>query len=62
MGGFSHGAMSHIKLSQGAFRENPPVSLVPPVSVLVGFPDTVELEQGNLVHSPNCQMAQQNDQ
>ena len=36
----SLGAISHIKLSQGAFRGNPPVSLVPPVSLLVGFPDT----------------------
>ena len=26
-----------IKLSQGAFRGNPPVSLVPPVSLLAGF-------------------------
>ena len=39
MGGFQLGAISHIKLSQGAFRGNPPVSLVPPVSLLVGFPD-----------------------
>ena len=38
--GDSLGAMSHIKLSQGAFRENPPVSLVPPVSLLVGFPES----------------------
>ena len=30
---------SHIKLNQGAFRGNPPVSLVTPVSLLVGFPD-----------------------
>ena len=30
--------ISHIKLSQGAFRRNPPGSLVP-VSLLVGFPD-----------------------
>ena len=39
MGGFQFGAISHIKLSQGAFRGNPPVSLIPPVSLLVGFPD-----------------------
>ena len=38
-GGDSLNAISHIKLSQGAFRGNPPVSLVPPVSLLVGFPD-----------------------
>ena len=37
--GDSLGAMSRIKLSQGAFREIPPVSLVPPVSLLVGFPE-----------------------
>ena len=36
--GDSLGAISHIKLSQGAFTGNPPVSLVPPVSLLVGFP------------------------
>ena len=35
----SLGAISHIKLSQGAFRGNPPVSLVPPVSLLIGFPE-----------------------
>ena len=38
MGGFP-GAISHITLSQGAFRGNPPASLVPPVSLLVGFPE-----------------------
>ena len=27
------------RLSQGTFRVNPPVSLVPTVSLLVGFPD-----------------------
>ena len=27
-----------IKLSQGAFRGNPPVSLIPPISLLEGFP------------------------
>ena len=32
-------AISHLKLSQSAFRGNPPVSLVPFVSLLVGFPD-----------------------
>ena len=37
-GGDSLGAIAHIKL-QGAFRGNPPVSLVPPVSLPVGFPD-----------------------
>ena len=37
--GFQLGAFFHIKLSQGAFRGNPPVSLVPPVSLLVGFPE-----------------------
>ena len=43
--GDSLGAISHIKLSQGAFRGNPPVSLVPPVSLLDGFPDHgLELE------------------
>ena len=31
--------LSHIKLSQGAFRGNPPVSLVPLISLLVGFPE-----------------------
>ena len=36
--GDSLGAISQIKLSQGAFRGNPPVSLVP-LSLLVGFPD-----------------------
>ena len=39
--GESLGAVSHIKLRQGAFGgnpPNPPVSLVPPVSLLVGFP------------------------
>ena len=36
--GDSLGTISHIKLSQGAFRGNPPVSLVPPVSLLAGFP------------------------
>ena len=37
--GDSLGAISHIiKLSQDAFRGNPPVSFVPPVSLLVGFP------------------------
>ena len=40
MGGFPW-RHSHIKLRQGAFR--PPVSLVPPVSLLVGFPEQVEL-------------------
>ena len=35
------GAISHIKLSQGAFNGNPRVSLVPPVSLLVGFPEGV---------------------
>ena len=38
--GDSLGAISHIKLSQDAFRGNPPVFLLPPVSLLVGFPDT----------------------
>ena len=38
--GDSLGAIFHIKLSQGAFRGNPPVSLVLPVSLLVGFPET----------------------
>ena len=33
----SLGAISHITLSQGAFRGNPAVSVVPPVSLL-GFP------------------------
>ena len=33
----------NIKLDQGAFGGNPPVSLVPPVSLLVGFPG---LEEG----------------
>ena len=37
MGGFPW-RISQIKLSQGAFEGNPPVSLVPPVSLLVGFP------------------------
>ena len=37
--GFQLGAISHIN-SQGAFRGNPPVSLVLPVSLLVGFPET----------------------
>ena len=43
--GDSLGAISHIKLAQGAlcitcaFRGNPPVSLVPPISLLVGFPE-----------------------
>ena len=37
--GDSLGAISHIKLIQGAFRGNPPISLVPPVSLLVGFPE-----------------------
>ena len=37
--GDSLGAVSRIKLSPGAFRGNPPVSLVLPVSLLVGFPD-----------------------
>ena len=32
--GDSLGAISHIKLSQGAFRGNPPVSLVPPKFVV----------------------------
>ena len=36
MGRFQLGAISDIKLSQGAFTGNPPVSLVPPVSLLVG--------------------------
>ena len=35
--GDSIGTISHIKLSQGAFRGNPPLSLVAPVSLLVGF-------------------------
>ena len=39
MGGFQLGAISHIKLRQGAFRGDPPISLVPPVSLPVGFPD-----------------------
>ena len=39
MWGDSLGANSHIKLSQGARRGNPPISLIPPVSLLVGFPD-----------------------
>ena len=39
MWGDSLGGISHIKLSQGAFRGNPPVSLVPPVFLLVGFPE-----------------------
>ena len=38
--GDSLGAISHIKLSQGAFRGNPPGSLLPPVSLQVGFPET----------------------
>ena len=33
----------YIKLSQGAFRGNAPVSLVPFVSLLVGFPDSTPL-------------------
>ena len=37
--GDSLGTISHIKLSLGAFRGNPPVSLVPRVSLLVDFPD-----------------------
>ena len=36
--GDSLGTISHIKPSQGALRGNPP-SLVPPVSLLVGFPE-----------------------
>ena len=38
MGGIPLGPFP-IKLSQGVFRGNPPVSLVSPVSLLVGFPD-----------------------
>ena len=38
-GGDSLGTISHIKLDQGAFRGNPPVSLVPPVSLLVVCPE-----------------------
>ena len=36
--GDSLGAISR-KVCPGAFRGNPPVSLVPPVSLLVGFPE-----------------------
>ena len=41
MGGFQLGASSHIKLSQGAFRGNPPVSNWFPL-LLVGFPDSCQ--------------------
>ena len=40
--GDSLGAISHVQLSQGAFGAfwgDPTLSLVPPVSLLVGFPE-----------------------
>ena len=54
--GDSLGAISHIKHSQGAFRGNPPVFLVPPVSLPVGFPDgSAETPENLLVLSRECE-------
>ena len=52
--GDSLGAISHIKLSQGAFRGNPPVSLVPPVSLLVGFPESHPKKIPSNKNTPLC--------
>ena len=41
----SLGAISHVKLSQGAFRANPPVFLVPPASLLVSLKDVSKLSK-----------------
>ena len=51
--GDSLGAISHIKRSQGAFRGDPPVSLVAPVSLIVGFPGEMNRTQQTTLPATN---------